>query len=129
MARFHIQLTAFKGQLGRQAELIRQQAAVSLFSRVILATPVDTGRLRGNWQAGIRDVPGGDMGSPALGQVIARMRGVIDSARGDAIILANNLPYALPIEYGGSKQAPAGMVRVNVAAWQAVVAAAARGVH
>jgi hypothetical protein len=34
------------------------------------------------------------------------------------------MPYALRLEYGWSKQAPAGMVRVTVAEFQAVVNAA-----
>lgn len=30
---------------------------------------------------------------------------------GDTAYLVNNLPYAVPLEYGHSSQAPAGMVR------------------
>lgn len=34
---------------------------------------------------------------------------------GTVIYITNNLPYALPLEYGHSKQAPAGMLRVTFA--------------
>jgi hypothetical protein len=34
---------------------------------------------------------------------------------GSVTYMTNNLPYAIPIEYGHSKQSPAGMVRINVA--------------
>jgi hypothetical protein len=34
---------------------------------------------------------------------------------GEIIYLTNSLPYARRLEYGWSKQAPAGMVRITVA--------------
>ena len=41
---------------------------------------------------------------------------------GDVIYLTNNLPYAVPLEEGYSKQAPAGMVALTVQDFQSVVA-------
>ncbi|WP_256203847.1 MULTISPECIES: hypothetical protein [unclassified Pseudomonas] len=38
----------------------------------------------------------------------------------------NNLPYAIPLEYGHSTQAPAGMVRVTLANFQHIVDEAIR---
>ena len=45
---------------------------------------------------------------------------------GDTAYLVNNLPYAVPLEYGHSSQAPAGMVRVTIAEFQQIVEAAVR---
>jgi hypothetical protein len=38
----------------------------------------------------------------------------------------NNLPYAVPLEYGHSKQAPGGMVRITLARFQQIVDEAIR---
>jgi hypothetical protein len=40
---------------------------------------------------------------------------------GQTVYLANNLPYAYPVEFGWSKQAPEGMVRVSLAEAQSVL--------
>jgi hypothetical protein len=106
--------------------------AFELFSRVIKASPVDTGRFRGNWDCTLNN-PSEKVtdatdktGQDTLGKIGA----VIETAKGDDnIYLANNLPYARKIEFGGftdkpetkktiggfSKQAPAGMVGKTLA--------------
>jgi nitroimidazol reductase NimA-like FMN-containing flavoprotein (pyridoxamine 5'-phosphate oxidase superfamily) len=45
---------------------------------------------------------------------------------GQTAYLVNNLPYAVPLEYGHSKQAPGGMVRITLARFQQVVDEAIR---
>ncbi len=94
----------------------RRAFLISLFSSVIRDTPVLTGRLRGNWQTSI--------GAPMMGELPLRpeaeaIREVQDAAgriQGDAtLFLRNNLPYAVPIEFGHSKKHPEGMVGKNVA--------------
>lgn len=118
--------------------------AIDLFAAIITATPVGNpsiwktpykppnylgGRLRGNWQASI--------GSPASGQLdtrdasggvtVSKAAAVVNSFKADgSLYLTNNLPYAERIENGHSTQAPAGMVAVNVARFQAVVDKMAR---
>jgi hypothetical protein len=110
-------------------EINRDVRAVqlALFSSIIRGTPVDSGRARGNWQTSI--------GTPVEGtverldqrgtQAIAEVRNNMGEA-GQVTWLTNNLPYIGKLEYGGygegpntvggfSKQAPAGMVRVNMA--------------
>jgi hypothetical protein len=100
---------------------------LALFKSIIIGTPVDTGRARGNWQTSI--------GQPITGTV-TRLdpsgSAAVDEAKanigplGGITWLSNNLPYIGTLEYGGypdgpntiggfSKQAPAGMVRINVA--------------
>lgn len=100
----------------------------ALFRSVIQDTPVDTGRLKGNWQV--------STGAPITGTVtttdrtgsvtIASMSTAI-GGWGDITFMTNNLPYAEPIEYGHSHtKAPEGMVRKNMARIQHIVAAEAR---
>lgn len=100
--------------------LTNQQLRGTLYSfssAVIKGTPVDTGRLRGNWQASIN--------TPITSKVdrldqtgntsTSDVKNVLKSFKtGMVFYLTNNLPYANKMEYGGSAQAPQGMVRINI---------------
>lgn len=107
---------------------IRRASCLDLFSRVIVSTPVDTGRLRANWQTVV--------GRPADGLIDSRDKsGAGSTARilnnlgtiQDTVWFCNNLPYAERIEYEGwSAQAPAGMMRRHVAEWGKIVLKQAR---
>jgi hypothetical protein len=62
---------------------------------------------------------------PSGAGVIARVDAAVLSMKaGDTIYLVNNLAYARGLEYGRSKQAASGMVRVTVQEYGAVVAKA-----
>lgn len=85
---------------------------------LVLATPVDTGRARANWQAGLgsavtevieeKDKNGS--------RTIDRNRQVISTRRkGEDIHLTNNLPYINRLNQGSSAQAPEGFVERAVA--------------
>jgi len=100
---------------------------LSLFKSIIVGTPVDTGRARGNWQTSIGAPAAGttERLDPSGGQAIAEISQNMSGA-GGVSWLSNNLPYIAKLEYGGypdgpktiggfSRQAPAGMVRVNFA--------------
>lgn len=97
---------------------VRRQFCIALFIAIVRATPVDLGRLRGNWQCSVV--------SPALTQLPVRSAEEVEQeiiamtrvAKGDeSIFLRNNLVYVIPIEFDGHSQvqAPFGMVRINVA--------------
>jgi hypothetical protein len=101
----------------------------ALFREVIQRTPVDTGRLKGNWQVSV--------GAPADGTltttdksgsktVVAMAAGI--GGWGSTSYLTNNLPYAHRIEFDGwsHTKAPEGMVRVSLARIEAIVAKATR---
>ncbi len=93
--------------------------ALEVLRRVVLRTPVKTGRLRGNWQIGINASPDGivDKNDPGGSQTIQSGTGKIMSVKfAQQIFITNNLPYAIAIEDGHSKiKAPAGMVAVTLA--------------
>lgn len=107
---------------------ITSVATLELFSGVIKATPVDTGRARGNWQTA--------PGSPAAGETerldksggeaIAEVEAKTPQGAGQVTYLSNNLPYIMKLEEGSSKQAPEGMVRKNMDRVQRMVDAAIR---
>lgn len=108
----------------RKMDLAVRKIALELFSRVILRSPVDTGRFRGNWMVAIGNIPSGTLdledktGTATVSKATAATAGV---KAGDVIYLVNNLPYAQRLEDGYSGQAPAGMVGLTVQEFQQVV--------
>ena len=74
------------------------------------------GRFRGNWQFSI-DSPATEeldridpSGSEAIAALLTQVQAL---TIGQTAYIVNNLPYAVPLEYGHSTQAPKGMVRVT----------------
>ena len=125
--KFSLALDQFGIKVLANTDKVRRASILELFQLVVMSTPVDTGRLRGNWQASVntpiltetaRKDPAG---SAVVAEVLANMGGLPD-----AVYFTNNLPYAEAIEYGHSKQAPEGMVRKNVARWPDIVRAKAK---
>lgn len=114
-------------ETGRRVEenssaLVRR-VALAVDSTVVLATPVDTGRARANWQvnigspaAGTRDAYAtGSQGSTASAnarEALAQGRDEISRYRpgDDSINITNNLPYIGRLNDGHSAQAPSGFV-------------------
>jgi hypothetical protein len=95
-----------------------KKIAMEILSRVVLKSPVDTGRFRGNWTVSLNtpDLGITDGVDPSGGATIARGSSVITGMREPRVIyVSNNLPYAQRLEEGSSKQAPAGMVAVTLA--------------
>jgi len=87
------------------------------------------GRFRGNWQFSIDTPADGvlDQIDPSGNVSIAVLRTQVQSLTiGQTAYLVNNLPYAVPLEYGHSKQAPGGMVRITLVRFQQIVDEAIR---
>lgn len=107
-----------------RADLVVRKVALDMGTRVVMRSPVDTGRFRANWQYGV-----GQPNPTVLEAVdkegattIARIAAGSATARlGDVIYLSNSLPYALRLEAGWSQRAPAGMVGLTVAEFQSAV--------
>lgn len=87
------------------------------------------GRFRGNWQFSI-DSPATDeldRIDPSGNETIAQLKAQVEALTiGQTAYIVNNLAYAVPLEYGHSTQAPAGMVRVTLANFQRIVDEAIR---
>lgn len=85
------------------------------------------GRFRGNWQFSIGSPATGtlDQIDPSGNVTMAALRAQVEGlTAGETAYIVNNLPYGIPLEYGHSTQAPNGMVRVTLARFQQIVAAA-----
>jgi len=80
------------------------------------------GRFRGNWQVGLDAAPQGETGQvdKSGGKTLTAGTLVIERFRVgmQAVYFTNNVPYAYPLEFGHSSQAPGGMVRITAADFQ-----------
>ncbi|WP_085708278.1 MULTISPECIES: hypothetical protein [unclassified Pseudomonas] len=87
------------------------------------------GRFRGNWQFSIGTPADGvlDQVDPGGNVTLAKLKLQVEQLTiGQTAYIVNNLPYAVPLEYGHSKQAPGGMVRITLARFQQIVDEAIR---
>lgn len=101
----------------KNANEIVRKVALAADQTIVMATPVDTGRARANWQVGIGAAPAGTVeysggGSGAAGYAIGAAQNVVTTYKGQpgGIWLVNNLPYIQRLNEGWSAQAPAKFV-------------------
>jgi hypothetical protein len=110
--------------------------AMQLYTGIVKRTPVDTGRLKGNWQISINSVDGGEksrtdetpLGRYSQSNASAEESKVngFNASKHGYIAIHNNLPYAERIENGYSGQAPSGMARVTLSEFERALNQAAR---
>ena len=110
------------------AEKDAREMILKLFTAIIKDTPVDTGRLRANWQTSAGKPKTKTLKSTNAQRAYNQAEKVLKGNPFDDIWLSNNLPYAVVIEYGlfkytntekitalgYSEKSPAGMVRRNI---------------
>lgn len=105
------------------ANLVIRKSALELFTDVVMDTPVDTGRARGNWQitfgqgaTGVLEASGDKENDSASGSpTVQKITDALNADRSTlTIFLTNNLPYIKKLEYGWSKKAARGMLRKNL---------------
>ena len=142
---FVVDLTRLVAKAKGNLDLVMRKIVLDLGTGVVMRSPVGDGslwkspppkgytggRFRANWQYGEGAVPRGT--SPAIDRTgatsLARIAAIKPDAAGKVHYLTNNLPYAMRLETGWSKQAPGGMVALAVREFQSVVAKAAKAVH
>lgn len=118
MARWSIPPVRFRNLIRDEINKAARAVALEILNRIMVRSPVDTGRFRGNWQI--------DIGRPAQewlekfdksGQqtIMEEAAKLIEFRLGQTIHFRNNVPYSVRLEYGWSQQAPTGMVRVTIA--------------
>ena len=122
--KFAFDLSRFVAKAKGNVDLVVRKVSFDIMARVVMKTPVDTGRARGNWMCGIGTAPMEP--SQALdtggGKTIERVSTVIDGAKaGTVVFLTNTLPYILALEQGSSRQAPAGMLATTLREFPGVV--------
>jgi hypothetical protein len=125
MSQFTAKLELFEKVTNRRVGKVIGRAAFIAFSRVVMRSPVDTGRFRGNWQMGIDEQPVGELDAldKTGSTTVSEAENIAARAKiGDDMYIVNNLPYADRLENGWSQQAPAGIVALTVAEWPGIVA-------
>ena len=133
MSSWERDMRRLRGLTEKKMTKVYRIAVMETTKDIIMDTPVDEGRLRGNWQVGINDQPSGQLdlldrtGMATIGRITAITAPLQYDQK---LVFCNNLPYAVPIEYGHSREkAPRGMVRRNIANWDARVDRIARVVR
>lgn len=120
MSKFSLDVAKWLAKTEIEAETFVRAVAFRLHDRIVMRTPVDTGRARASWtivEGKTPDTtvaPEGFSGGAEAGASYAlqRQAGV---KRGTTYTIANSLPYIEALENGHSKQAPSGMVRLAIA--------------
>jgi hypothetical protein len=125
VSKWSIPLGALAVKSKSTIERVGRQATFQLFNAVQLRSPVDTGRFRGNWQVSVGLPAVGTVGADDPSGTIANAEAMkaLSIPLGSVAYFTNNLPYARRLEYGWSKQAPAGMVRLSVGEFSRAVRA------
>lgn len=127
MASFDSVIDGWTSNVEVMLDEILQDIVIDIGIAVVNITPVKTGRLKGNWQLTINsqatsslntfDPDGGD----TINEILTKAESLTS---GDIAYIANNVLYGRDIEYGSSRKAPNGMVRVTAARFLTIVEAA-----
>jgi hypothetical protein len=135
MSQFAVSVAKFVEKAKSAPEIVVRKVSMDLFTRIVMRTPVGNptlwkssppagyvgGRARASWRIGINqfewvmDVRFDENGAATIAYAhveLARWK------PDDTIYIGSRLPYIRPLEYGHSRQAPAGMVRLAVAEWR-----------
>ena len=90
--------------------LVVKKLSMAALRGVVMKSPVDTGRFRGNWNVGIgsQDLSVSDSTDKGGGATLSSGTSEIDGVEDLTVVwITNNLPYAMALENGHSKiQAP-----------------------
>ena len=113
-------------QVPEEANKRLRAVTLQLFRMIVLASPVDKGRFRSNWNLAVGGYPSGDPsieageGAAAAHAIANGMRALDTMKTGipSFIGIGNSMPYGPRLEYepGFTTKAEAGFVRAAVAA-------------
>lgn len=124
---FALDLSAFSKKASLRTDQILRKVVLDMTAEIVELTPVKTGMAKNNYFWGLSRVDSVES-EPNTGGAASLERAADFAATahgGGVFYLTNNLPYIMPLEFGHSTQAPAGMARITVARWQQLVNAAA----
>lgn len=119
LTRFNAEVSEFVRRIPlKDLVAFHKKIALEVLRRVVLRTPVDTGRARGNWQTSIGMPAEGEIGTtdPTGASALAQGQAVLAALPPFSVVYINNgVPYIEALEGGWSRQAPAGMVAITLA--------------
>lgn len=104
MAEWSIPLETLAAKTGQKLETIVRIITIDLFSRVVIRSPVDTGRFRANWNVSwnvLDETVSNRVDSNGSFKLRTIQSTVAAMKLGGVAYLCNALPYAIVLEYGG----------------------------
>ncbi len=114
-------ISKFVKATGLKQDTILRKLALDCFTRMILRSPVDTGRFRASWRVGVDRIDFSEhpfiatRGAAISPPQVAAMESILKSAvYGKTIFITNNLHYGPRLEDGWSRQAPQGVMRITL---------------
>lgn len=123
---FTMDLKNFGDNALEKANVIKRKGALEIFTRVVLETPVKSGRARGNWQCSTGSEKTDELDTSDQNRAIPEISNVVmRSELKDVIFLSNNVPYIGRLNDGYSKQAPSGFIEKAIALYPGVIEDAA----
>ncbi len=112
MARIDFNVNKIAKDITDKWDVVVRKVALDGARQLITQTPVDTGRAKANWSIAKNTLP-----SDAFNSKIVNLSKQTRLAQtyecGETMYLYNNLEYMIPLEFGTSKQAPAGWIRAT----------------
>ena len=121
VVKFNQELEAASKKIHGDFKKFHKQVCLEVLKRIVLRTPVDTGRARGNWQteigrtaSGVLSVEGSEssMTDFAMSGGISKLA---DIPAFSIVHITNNLEYIYYLEYDKrSEQFPEGMVEITL---------------
>jgi hypothetical protein len=144
---FASDIAKFAQKTGQKLDRAIVSVCYQISEAIVMGTPVDTGRARGNWIPTVNNPAGSvlDVTDKAGTMALSKIGAVTMNAPGNVYYLVNNLPYIRVLEYGlygtgpgatektastgYSIQAPQGMVRINVQNFKAALRKAVQDVN
>jgi len=121
LKKFNSELSKASKKIQGDFEKFYRQVCLEVLMRIVLRTPVDTGRARGNWQIeigraaiGVLDVEGSEntMADFAINNGIKKLE---DIPAFSLVHITNNLEYIYYLEYDRrSPQHPEGMLEITL---------------
>lgn len=110
-------------------DFIFQDATQRVSNSIVRLSPVSEGEFVADWDVQVGGYPSDTQqpDDPSKRKTRARLREIIKTAKfGDFVVFENNDPVAVRLEFGYSKQAPQGVVRLTTRKWRSFVKGAAR---
>ena len=115
MANFTLDMSKFANKSLGEIEQVVRKTAIDLTTSIIKDTPRDTSRAASNWFVSFENSTDKTTKDTNPTKAIADATTTIATNKiGKYIYIQNNLDYIVGLEYGKSKQANKGMVRINV---------------
>lgn len=97
-------------KINKNTSIFIRKVALDGMTRLIRQSPRDTGRFRANWSTSVNSMHTNTTEETEV-SFSEQAKGISRYKLGQTAFLHNNLIYAIPLEYGHSKQAPKGWIR------------------